>query len=204
MKQMKKTILRGLAILGLLPFLVASARAAPDYLSLTMSGNEMAPAICNGDTVIVKTCNDGSLIKAGPQTGANLGDIIVFSTIVATSQPRSMWMCGRAISKYFENGHWYFKTKADNSQKPDPWEVPEYFLLGVVVEVTHNSNSSGEQATLETSPLTDIVSFLFNVTVGIVIGLVLGFAARKVFSKTKPSTPFSCSRALGILALNAR
>jgi hypothetical protein len=176
-RRMTKTLTCGIAILSLAFLLVVSVDAAPEYLTLTGTGNDMAPAICDGDSVTVKLCNDGSLIKAGPQNGTNPGDIIVYCTIATPYRPSAMWTCGRAVYKYFNDGNWYFKTKLDNAQEPDPWEVPEYFILGVVVQVTHDSgysSASSETQTPQANPLTDTGSLLLEFVAGSALGLVLG------------------------------
>lgn len=105
----------------------------------------MAPAICDGDNVKVKICTNGTLIQAGPKNSAHPGDIIVYCAAAAVSVPQYMWMCGRAVNKYRKDGKWCFKTQIDSSPEPDPWEVPEHYLLGVVVEVTHSANPQNNQ-----------------------------------------------------------
>jgi signal peptidase I len=181
--------LKSLVTLVLILFLVVSVSAAPEYLDLTTTGDDMAPTILNGDTVRVKICTDGSLIKAGLLTSENPGDIIVYCAGAIVPEPRSMWTCGRAISKCLRDGQWYFKTKVDNASEPDPWEVPGYALLGVVVDVTHNghapsaASTSETPQTLETSSQCGPDSFVFDFAVGIVLGLVLGFVTKEVLSK---------------------
>jgi len=192
-----KTIAVCLAAIALASYLVATVSAGDEYLDLVARGNDMASAICTGDTVRVKICTNGSLIKTGSQTSEGPGDIIVYCAAAAMPQPPSMFMCGRAISKRFEDGHWYFKTKMDNNTEADAWEVPEYDLLGVVVEVIHNAN--GNPSTSETGPqngqvtseidmgLPDMFT-LVEFAVGIALGLILGFTAKKMLSRTKLKT----------------
>lgn len=104
------------------------------YLSLTVNGDSMYPTIRDGDTVKVKICVNGSLIKSG--------DIIVYCTIAThNSNPNAMWIAHRVIEKYQKDRTWCFKTKGDNNPTLDPWEVPEYYLLGVVVEIIHVERS---------------------------------------------------------------
>jgi len=192
-----KTIAVCLAAIALASHLVTTVSAGDEYLDLVARGNDMAPTICTGDTVRVKICTNGSLIRTGSQTSGSLGDIIVYCAGAVMPQPPSMFTCGRAISKRFEGGHWYFKTKMDNNTEADAWEVPEYGLLGVVVEVIHDAN--GNPSTSETGPQngqltseTDMglpdMSTLLDFAVGIALGLILGFTAKKMLSRTKLKT----------------
>lgn len=201
-----------LAAVGLILLLTAAARAAyTEYLDLTVGGDEMAPAMCNGDTAHVKICTDASLIKTGSQTSANPGDIIVYCAGAVTSVPQSMWTCGRAISKHLEGDTWYIKTKMDNVPEPDPWEVPGYALLGVVVQVTRNgdasnkpstpeTNTQNQQQTPQTNPTPEppsIPSVIADFSLGIAIGVILGLTTKKTLSKHTSSTPvFHSTRTL--------
>lgn len=196
-ERMKKMMIKGLAVVGFILFLVTPVQATPEYLYLTANGNEMAPTICNGDTARVQVCSNVSLINPGSQTNLDSGDIIVYCDAVTGSQPRAMWTCGRVISKYFKDGHWYFKTKLDNRTEPDPWEVPDYSLLGVVVDVIPNgnnldkgsaraTNSQREQPTSKADPrfgLPEFPTLVFDFNVGIALGLILGLTIKKVLPK---------------------
>jgi hypothetical protein len=177
-----KTLKKCLAVVVFTLLFALPTHANTEYLYLTMSGDDMAPAICNGDTMKVKICTDGTLIEAGPANTTNPGDIIVYCAGAAVAYPKHMWMCGRAISKYFEDGHWYFKTKVDNSLESDPWEVPDYFLLGVVVEVTSNGNfqkSPLPSSTDSSVKLPNTLTIPLELATGIALGLFLGLAAKK-------------------------
>jgi hypothetical protein len=160
--------------------LSAPVQSATEHLSLTVKGDVMAPAICDGDTVRVKICTDGALIKVGPVNRTDPGDIIVYCAGAAVAQPQHMWMCGRAVSKHFEDGHWYIKTQLDSSPEPDPWSVPEYFLLGVIVEVIHAGNAQNKQLSdmNSTGELPKIFEFSLCLAMGICIGLMLGLSPR--------------------------
>jgi len=118
-----------------------------EYLYLKGKGNDMAPVILDGDTVKVKICTDGALIRAGPKNSTNPGDIIVYCAGAAIAEPKYMWACGRAVAKYRKNGEWYLKTQLDNNLEPDPWEVPGHYLLGVVVEVIHGASAQNYEQT---------------------------------------------------------
>jgi len=158
-----------------------------EYLYLTSRGNEMAPAICDGDTVKVKICTNGTLIQAGPKNSTHPGDIIVYCAGAAVSVPKYMWMCGRAVRKYWKGGEWCFKTQLDSSAEPDSWEVPEHYLLGVVVEVTRGANPQNYQPTSDQSSGEDIFGFsvlasLGDLLTGIVIGAIIGAAIAKAYT----------------------
>jgi hypothetical protein len=195
MAKVSARALKGLVTLVLVLFLVVSVGAAPEYLDLTTVGDDMAPAILNGDTVRVKICTDGSLIKAGLLTSENPGDIIVYCAGAIVPEPRSMWTCGRAISKCLRDGQWYFKTKVDNASEPDPWEVPGYALLGVVVDVIHTGHAPSAASTSETPQTTETSSqggpdsFVFDFAIGILLGLVLGFVTKEVLFKVLATRP---------------
>lgn len=192
MTRMKKNVSKGIIALCLLLFLAASVHAAPEYLDLQAGGDDMAPTIRKGDTVRVKICTDGSLIKVGPLTNADPGDIIVYCAGAVVSLPAAMWTCGRAISKRFENGQWYFKTKMDNASDPDSWEVPGYALLGIVVNVVHaeySQNTAPAPEPSETPSASETSSqggpspFVFDMLVGVAFGVVLGFGAKEALSR---------------------
>ena len=162
-----------------------------EYICLTGRGNDMAPAICDGDTVRVKICTNGTLIQAGPKNSTHPGDIIVYCAAAAVPVPSSMWACGRAVSKYREDGKWYFKTQLDSSPEPDAWEVPEYYLLGVVVEVIHGTNSQNNQSNpsptsyQEDLPRFSILTLAVDFIIGIVIGAVIGATVAKAYAKQR-------------------
>jgi len=200
---MKKATPKALLIIGLLLFsfsgLVATKAAAIEYLYLSSCGNSMAPTINEGDTVKVKVCTNGTMIKSGLQNSSDPGDIIVYCVSAAMAyvpQPKSMWICHRAIDKYTKNGAWYFKTKGDNSLEPDPWEVPEYSLLGVVVEVIPNkagqselpepSHENLEEGVESFDPIYRLavaIVFIIGSFVGIFLGIITAEAYRKLTSK---------------------
>jgi hypothetical protein len=185
---MTRIIGRGIAIVITAVFILSLPvnAASIEYLDLKMRGNEMSPAILDGDTVRVKICTDGSLIKVGPKSSTNPGDIIVYCAGAAVSQPSSMWMCGRAISKYYRDGHWYFKTEVDNSSEADPWEVPDHFLLGVVAEVVHSGNSQSAPLPSYTESDTessDLSTVTVEFAIGVTIGFIFGLAAKRHLPK---------------------
>jgi hypothetical protein len=167
------------SIVFLLPIFLAITTVQAEttktkYIYLTSKGNYMAPTICDGDTVKVEICTNGALIHAGPKNSTHPGDIIVYCAGAAVPEPKYMWMCGRAIKKYWKNGEWYFKTQLDNNPEPDAWEVPEHFLLGVVVEVIRRTDSQNKPILnqyIEDFNALTVVDFFTGVMIGVVIGL---------------------------------
>lgn len=193
---MKESTQRCLVIIGLLVFSVSTLTtayaASIEYLSLTARGESMDPTIKEGDTLRVRLCVNGSLI--------NVGDIIVYCTIVTPDpHPEAMWIGHRVVKKYSKEGIWYFKTKGDNNPEPDSWEVPEYFLLGIVVEIIQNeielsersgySQSSGRTAENIDSAiaigktLTVAMDLFTSLIIGILLGIATAKECRKLVSK---------------------
>lgn len=162
----------------------------------------MAPTITTGQTVKVKIGYDGAILKAGLQNSSHPGDLIVYSTIVASShipQPKSMWICHRVVDKYAKNGSWYFRTMGDNNPQIDPWEVPGHFVLGVVVEIgcinptTRRQNSQ----TMKSLEPTLSLEALGDLAVGIVFGLTVGAITIKIHKfdrRTKTRVLRQCTR----------
>jgi hypothetical protein len=182
---------------------VASVGAIDD-LYLTCRGNEMAPAICDGDTVRVRVCVNGTLIQAGPKNSTHPGDIIVYCAAAAVSMPQSMWMCSRAVEKYRKDGEWCFKTQMDNLSEPDAWEVPEHYLLGVVDEVTHGAspqsyeptpNASPQSSSGEDLPGSSLLTLVVDLVTGIIIGAIIGVVVSKAYAAHKRTD--SSERVLG-------
>jgi hypothetical protein len=197
--RVKKIAIVALAISGFLFFLAVPARVGSiDSLCLTARGDDMAPAICDGDTVEVKICTDGELIRVGAVNSTSPGDIIVYCAAAIVASPASMWACGRAVSKRFEDGYWYIKTQLDSSSEPDPWSVPEYYLLGVVVGVTHSGSGQSEQVSDQSSggEPPNLLTFSFDLAVGVGFGLVLGFAARFALKHDERSRWINLQRSL--------
>jgi len=193
MRRILRATLTMAVFLFLIFLTVATAPAGAiitEYLCLTGRGNDMAPAICDGDTVRVKICTNGTLIQAGPRNSTRPGDIIVYCAGAAVSVPKYMWMCGRAVKKYRKDGEWCFKTQLDSSPEPDSWEVPEHYLLGVVVEVTRAASSQDHQPTSNQSsgkliPGSVILTPIFELIAGVIVGAIIGAAAAKAYTRHK-------------------
>ena len=144
---MKRTcLLLAFATALTIAIVIATPAWALDSLELTARGNEMAPTILDGDTVHVQICINASLVQTGSRTDTHPGDIIVYCALAAGCTS-SMWMCGRAISKHYDGQYWIIQTQMDNNCQPDDWTVPEYDLLGIVTQISHNSNAQNQQST---------------------------------------------------------
>ena len=89
------------AIIYALPFVVNGY-----YSSLIMSGS-MEPTIPVGSIVVVETVNPKDV---------KVNDIIVF-------QRSDLKTLHRVIDKIEENNTYYFQTKGDANENPDPWTV---------------------------------------------------------------------------------
>lgn len=184
---MKITTWKTLLILGLLLpsffILVSVCAASTEYVYLLGGGDSMVPIIREGDTVKVKVCRNGTMIKVGYCNSSQPGDIIVYGAIAAIAyipRPKCMWICHRAIDKYTRNGTWYFETKGDNNPDIDPWEVSERYILGVVVEVipdraveTEPLGVSHESANASFMPWGEVI-IAGSTFIGVVLALVLG------------------------------
>jgi len=184
---MKMTTWKILLILSLLLpsffIYVPVCAASTEYVYLLGGGESMFPTIREGDTVKVKVCRNGTLIKAGYYNSSQPGDIIVYGVIAAIAyvpRPKCMWICHRAVDKYNRNGTWYFKTKGDNNPDIDPWEVSERYILGVVVEVTSDRiiqieplEVSNEKANASFMPWGEVI-IAGSAFTGLVLALVLG------------------------------
>jgi signal peptidase len=89
------------AIIFAIPFIVDG------YYSSVIMSSSMEPAIPIGSIVVVKRVNPDDV---------KVGNIIVFQR----SDSKTLH---RVIDKIVENGSYYFKTKGDANEDPDPWIV---------------------------------------------------------------------------------
>ena len=200
-----KTVTKIPFIIGLLIFsvfsLVPVRATSTEYLYLTGGGDSMLPTILEGDTVKVKLCTDGDLIKAGHLNSSHPGDIIVYcvgAAIAYIPQPTSMWICHRAVDKYIKDGEWCFTTQGDNNPEPDPWKVPEHYLLGVVVDIIHNRNTQQETSahgSLQPTSTVDAIKAVENAlttitefTLGLIIGVMVGVVIRSNIKNGREQT----------------
>jgi len=158
----------------------------------------MYPTISDGDRVRVQLCVNGSLI--------NVGDIIVYSTIATGVNPGYMWIGHRVVEKYEKGNAWWFKTKGDNNPEPDSWEVPEYWLLGLVVSIDHaersyvpsQTSSQSEQAdtTYTETPFSGESQTLLLIVGSLVLGMTAvafnKLRHRKQATLLKKANVYSC------------
>ena len=104
------------AMIHLAPFLVGGS-----FSRVVMSGS-MEPAIPVGSIVIVKGVNAEDV---------EVGDVIAFQT----GDSRTLH---RVIDKIVENGSFYFRTKGDANEDPDPWIVrPEQVRGGLLLTIPY-------------------------------------------------------------------
>jgi signal peptidase len=96
------------AVIYVAPFLVGGS-----FSSVVMGGS-MEPTIHVGSIVIVR--------KVKPED-VRVGDIIAFKT----GESKTIH---RVIEKVVENGSFYFRTKGDANEDPDPWVVKPEDVLG--------------------------------------------------------------------------
>jgi signal peptidase len=96
------------AIIYVAPFLVGGS-----FSSVVMGGS-MEPTIHVGSIVIVR--------RVKPED-VRVGDIIAFRT----GESRTIH---RVIEKVVEGGFFYFRTKGDANEDPDPWIVKPEDVLG--------------------------------------------------------------------------
>ncbi len=92
----------------------------------------MEPNIHVGDLLFLRGVDDPSQIKAGTVEDMT-GDVIVYD-------PRGLWpgapndpIVHRVIDKYHDGQRWWFLTKGDNNNCPDPAWIPEENIIGIVV-----------------------------------------------------------------------
>jgi signal peptidase len=96
-----------------------------EYPFQTPTSDSMVPTLRVGDLLIVQGGLNASDLCAHPGDG----DIIVFRD---PRNPNNL-VVHRAIEKSQIGNKWYFKTKGDNNNGPDPWQVPEDNLVGKVI-----------------------------------------------------------------------
>jgi signal peptidase len=96
------------AIIYVAPFLVGGS-----FSSVVMGGS-MEPTIPVGSIVVVKKVNAEDV---------KVGDVIAFET----GESRTMH---RVVEKVVEGGSFYFRTKGDANEDPDPWIVKPQDVLG--------------------------------------------------------------------------
>jgi len=99
------------AIIYVAPFLVGGS-----FSSVVMSGS-MEPTIPVGSVVVVR--------KVSPED-VKVGDVIAFRT----GESRTIH---RVVEKVVTNGSFYFRTKGDANEDPDPWIVKPEDVSGALM-----------------------------------------------------------------------
>lgn len=98
---------------------------ATDYPMLAVASGSMIPTLNVGDLIVVQGGFRASDILAAYGTG----DIIVFH------KPNNLdeLIVHRAVEKFQVGDAWYIRTRGDNNNSPDPWQVSDSELVGKVV-----------------------------------------------------------------------
>jgi len=117
-KRIKKIIPVLIVVALLAPVIIYAVPFIVDgyYSSVIMSGS-MEPAIPVGSIVVVKRVNPDDV---------KVSDIIVFQR----SDSKTLH---RVIDKIVENDSYYFKTKGDANEDPDPWTVQPEQVNGALL-----------------------------------------------------------------------
>ncbi|MHA1669481.1 MAG: signal peptidase I [Promethearchaeota archaeon] len=97
---------------------------------VVVSGS-MTPTINKGDILFVQG-RDPSMIQSGSILEKN-GDVIVFNAHGLWSSAPLDPIVHRVIDKWYENDTWYFRTKGDANSIPDPVQISEDKVIGVVI-----------------------------------------------------------------------
>jgi hypothetical protein len=90
-------------------------------------------------------------------------DIIVYGSIAALAympNPECIWIGHRVTEKYQKNGQWWFRTKGDNNPETDPWEVPYYWVTGIVINIEQTKPITTPEETPIEPTQTDSQTFL--------------------------------------------
>jgi signal peptidase len=99
------------ALIYIAPFLVGGS-----FSRVVMSGS-MEPAIPVGSIVVVKKVNAEDV---------EVGDVIAFQTGESGTMHR-------VVEKVVEDGSFYFRTKGDANEDPDPWIVKPEDVSGALM-----------------------------------------------------------------------
>jgi len=139
---MKKilAILLSICLLSSLAFLLLLNQKATweeQYQIVHMTNpysDSMEPTINRGDILVVdKTVNPAELI-AGPKDAPIAGDILAFYHPAHVGDPEHI-MAHRAVGKELNNEKWYFRTRGDANFANDPWQLPQDYIIGKVVDI---------------------------------------------------------------------
>jgi len=110
------------ALLAPLIIYIVAAYASSFSSSVIMSAGSMEPAVPVGSIIFVKTVDPDDV---------KVGDIIAF-------QRSDSRILHRVIDKIVENDSFYFRTKGDANEDPDPWGVrPEQIRGGLFLTIPY-------------------------------------------------------------------
>jgi signal peptidase len=118
-RKMVKQVISALIVIALIsPVFVSPVVALfiGGHFSVIMTGS-MEPTIPVGSIVTIK--------KVNPED-VKVGDIITFKAGEST-------VMHRVIDKIVENGSYYFRTKGDANEVPDPWIVKPEDICGALL-----------------------------------------------------------------------
>jgi signal peptidase I len=130
-----------LAVALLLSTLPRPAAMDIGYVQMGGKGDSMYPTIKEGQLITVQMPVKIESIE--------VGDIIVYGSIAVMAYvpyPETLWICHRVTEKYQKDGQWWFRTKGDNNSEIDPWEVPYYWVTGLVVDIAQPKSLPSSQA----------------------------------------------------------
>jgi len=92
------------------------------YLPLmTVSSQSMQPTLNQGDLIV---------LRGEKAENIDLGDIVAFNVPSPYDKLASSPTIHRVVEKWTENEETYFKTRGDNNNDADTWEVPEENVVG--------------------------------------------------------------------------
>jgi len=103
-----------------------------EYPLCGVASGSMEPTLKVGDLIVVQGLGPGEINAAT----APEGDIIVFYRPKGWQDPNDL-IVHRAVDGFYDedDSKWYFKTKGDANSGPDPWDVPEDYLVGRVMSL---------------------------------------------------------------------
>ncbi len=131
----KKIIILSIIILFLFlcPFLIyfiLQITLNTELPLVVVISDSMEPTIYKGDLLFVKGVNPND-IKNGTIEEKN-GDIIVFNVNGLWERAPNYPIVHRVINKYQKGDIWYFRTKGDANLYPDPIDISQYHIYGII------------------------------------------------------------------------
>jgi len=113
---LKKPARKSVCIIFIVTLVILVVFFWTNFSLVVVASGSMKPTLQVGDLLLVRR-------YATPK----IGDIIVFRS------PLGYSIVHRVIEKYVASDRVSFKTKGDANPSPDPWDVPESDVEGVVV-----------------------------------------------------------------------